>query len=182
MVNVMVQHTVVFVTLDGVDQTVIRQFVPMVVLLFMDHVIGQSCYSIIVGLFVLKRKCFIISLENAIVPMDGLDPNVTSVFLTGVVRTNLQALVQNQMNVCVLDIQAYKTKFATILITQVCQSQVLLVKQQYTLLFSKNQMIQDCFQGNVLEMEIVTSKVFAAKEIACVYLDILETNVNVSHQ
>ena len=43
-------------------------------------------------------------------------------------------------------------------------------------------MIQDCIKGNVLEMEIVTSKVFAAKEIACVYLDILETNVNVSHQ
>ena len=37
-------------------------------------------------------------------------------------------------------------------------------------------------QGNVLEMEIVILKVFAAKEIACVYLDILETNVNVSHQ
>ena len=43
-------------------------------------------------------------------------------------------------------------------------------------------MIQDCIQGNVLEMEIVILKVFAAKEIACVYLDILETNVNVSHQ
>ena len=42
-------------------------------------------------------------------------------------------------------------------------------------------MIQDCFQENVLEMEIVTSKVFVVKEIACAYLDILETNVNVSH-
>ena len=40
MVDVMEQHTVVFVTLDGAVQTVIHQFAPMVVLLFMDHVIG----------------------------------------------------------------------------------------------------------------------------------------------
>ena len=40
MVNVMVQHIVVFVTLDGADQIVIHQFALMVVLLFMDHVIG----------------------------------------------------------------------------------------------------------------------------------------------
>ena len=42
-------------------------------------------------------------------------------------------------------------------------------------------MIQDYFQGNVLEMEIVTSKVFVAKVIACAYLAILETNANVSY-
>ena len=54
------------------------------------------------------------------------------------------------------------------------------MKLSDTSLLSNNQMIQDCFQGNVLEMEIVTSKVFVAKEIACAYLDILEINANVS--
>ena len=40
MVNAMVQHSVVFVTLDGADQIVIHHFAPMVVQPFMDHVIG----------------------------------------------------------------------------------------------------------------------------------------------